>query len=285
MTGMHRHIAVASVAALTLVLVALTLVLAAPAAAQQEAEEGEQSELDDRAARVTYEAGREAFAGGDYETALERFQQAYRLSPRPTLLYLVAQTYDRLRRDEEALTALQQYIEERPDAPNREEIEARITVLQAAVDERHASEEAQRATEAEADRARTEAVATPEPAPTPEPASRPPLHMGIFIATLGAAVGAGGVAVWTGLETLSLHDDYEAATELDAARAAYDDGTSYELITNILIFSASGLAGLSVIFAILTDWEDGGGEDTASRARPYFVAGPGGGVVGAEGRY
>jgi len=95
------------------------------------------STLADEEAHRLFEAGRVAFAAGRNEAALADFEQAYELSHRPNLLYNIAQCDDRLRRDEAALHAFQQYLALAGDAPNRLEVEARIDVLSDAI-ARHA---------------------------------------------------------------------------------------------------------------------------------------------------
>ena len=80
------------------------------ALAQEQDQAQDQSQLDE-AARLTFESARQAFVAGDYEAALARFRQAYQLSARPGLLYNIAQTLDRLRRDEETVAALREYLE------------------------------------------------------------------------------------------------------------------------------------------------------------------------------
>ncbi|MCA9612446.1 MAG: hypothetical protein KC586_06770, partial [Myxococcales bacterium] len=60
-----------------------------------EVEESTQTTRDenlDQAARLTFQAAREAFSAGNYELALDRFEQAYQLSPRPVLLYNIGVT-------------------------------------------------------------------------------------------------------------------------------------------------------------------------------------------------
>ncbi len=103
-------------------------------------------------ARALYAAGQAAFHDGRYQHALEYLQRSYELSHRPALLYNLGTTYDRLRRDREALDAFEQYLREVPNAENTSEVQARIAVLREAL-------------------ART----TAEPTPTPEPVvTRPP---------------------------------------------------------------------------------------------------------------
>lgn len=100
------------------------------------------AESADDAARRVFSSGRESYAAGRFEEAFLAFQQAYALSHRPALLFNVGQAADRLRRDREAITAFEQYVAEVPDATNRQEVEARLSVLRAEVARRQALEDA-----------------------------------------------------------------------------------------------------------------------------------------------
>ena len=255
--------------------VLLPLLFSAVTASAQEATPPPESEADrlDEAARITFESAREAFVAGDYETALARFRQAYELSPRPGLLYNIAQSLDRLRRDEETLQALRDYLAAAPQARNRAEVEARIAVLE--------SNPGRRAPPPPPDNSSSSGTATRRPDPPPsDPLAI--LHPAIFIATAGAALVVGGLAVWTGLETISLNDRYNAATDYNDALALYNDADTFQLLTNIFIFSAGGLGAAAVVFAVLTDWSVfTGGSGSASNLRPTF----GLGSVGLEGSF
>lgn len=237
----------------------------------------------DEAARLTFQEGQQAFLSGDYETALTRFRQAYELSQRPLLLYNIAQSLDRLRRDEETVTALERYLEAVPDAENRGEVEARIRVLRAAI-ERNAPPP---------DENEEEEVTNP-PAENVEPTEESnPLaifHPAIFIAVAALAVG-GGVAIGvTGAETLSRNDAYTATTDVNEAEQLLDDANSMQLITNVMIGVTAGLAAAAVVFAILTDWDElTGGNDAESASapsvRPFAVADQSGALAGVGGRF
>jgi len=247
-----------------------------------------QSQLDE-AARLTFESAREAFVAGDYEVALARFRQAYQLSARPGLLYNIAQTLDRLRRDEETVAALREYLEALPNAPNRPEVEARIRVLETAIAEREADAAAQQAQQ-EAQQAQVEqtqaAAAQTTTTDTSEGGGLGVLHPAIFIGVGGVALVAGGLAVWAGLETLSLNDAYLATTDRAAAQAAYDEASSMQTLANVFIFSAAGLGVAAVALAIFTDWDAfGGGDGERVSLRPRFLAGPNGGQLGLEGSF
>lgn len=238
-------------------------VLSSTAAAQQD-----QSQLDE-AARLTFESAREAFVAGDYETALARFRQAYQLSQRPGLLYNIAQTLDRLRRDEETLTALRDYLNAAPDAPNRSEVEARIRVLERALAERR--------------------QADPPPTGGGPVTATPPdrglavLHPAIFIAAGGLALASGAVLIWSGVETLALNDAYLESSDPATIDQMYQSAASQQLLTNVFIGVTAGLAAIAGVLGIFTDWNAFGGGSESASLRPSFFAGPNGAMVGLEG--
>ncbi len=222
----------------------------------------------DQAARIRYQQGTSAFDSGDYDTALERFRQAYELSPRPALLYNIAATLDRLRRDEEAADALRAYLEAVPDAPDRTEIEARLRVLDAAIAERHAAEEARAAQAAEEEARRQQEER--ELIQPPPPEERSGLHPAIAISVGGAALVAGGLIVWSGLDARSRNDDYEtyarsAGANREEARRLFDETRSAETRTNILIGVTGALAAASAILFVFTDFGGGDDDDVAIR--------------------
>lgn len=107
---------------------------AAPAAAQQTP--------DDAAAREYFERGRSAFEQADYESALVYFQHAYRLSRRSELQYNIGVAADRLQREEEALNAFEQYVEETESPAREAEVRERISALRQSIAERKATERA-----------------------------------------------------------------------------------------------------------------------------------------------
>jgi tetratricopeptide (TPR) repeat protein len=239
----------------------------------------------DQAARLTFQAAREAFSNGDYETALDRFTQAYSLSPRPVLLYNIGVTLDRLRRDEEAVARFTEYLERVPDAPDRAEVEARIRVLQRAIDERRAQEaareEQERIAREEAERLERERQERERQGggTTPVEEESSGLHPAIALSVGGLALATGGLVVWSGLDASSRNDEYEEYTEpgnggirSDGTRL-YDRVRAAETRTNALIGVASGLAATAVVLAIFSDWSFGGGEDADPSAPSTTVEG------------
>ncbi|HEY8429393.1 MAG TPA: tetratricopeptide repeat protein [Sandaracinaceae bacterium] len=235
-------------------------VLASTAFAQSD-----QSQLDE-AARLTFESAREAFVAGDYETALQRFRQAYQLSPRPGLLYNIAQTLDRLRRDEETLEALREYLRAAPDAPNRAEVESRIRVLERALAERRQAEPPVPAPDEAGD-------GEPPAAERPQNPGIAILHPAFFIAGGALALGSGGVLLWSGLETIALNDAYLANDDPNTVADAFAAAESQQVLTNVFIGVTAGLGAIAVALAVFTDWNAFDGGSSAARLRPFFYAG------------
>ncbi|MEM1415714.1 MAG: tetratricopeptide repeat protein [Myxococcota bacterium] len=296
-------------ATLTVALATAVLGTSLPAGAQSD--EGPQTrnydESLDQAARLTFERAREAFVNGDYEEALRLFRQAYELSPRPVLLYNIAATLDRLRRDEEAVQALQAYLDADPDAPERQEIEARIRVLQAAIDEREAEEQARREDqerreaelEAERQRIAEENAAREASAQEDEGGG---LHPAVFWVTAGAALAVGGVAAWSGADASSKDDDYRALADMALNRpggtlpqdeedveAAFEEVESAQFRTNLLIGIGGTLAIGAVVLVFLTDFggdeDDPDAEASLPSTLPQLGASPDGIFVGATHRF
>lgn len=228
----------------------------------------------DEAARLTFESAREDFEAGRYEQALARFRQAYQLSPRPGLLYNIAQTLDRLRRDEETVQALRDYLAADPNAQNRAEVEARIRVLDEALASRASAEPPPTETTSE---------------PTPEQTSSQGigvLHPAIFIGVGAAALGSAGVLVWAGLDTLALNDAYLATTREQDAVRAYNDANDRQLLTNVFIGVTAALGVAAAALAVFTDWNAfSGGSEGSAQLAPVFAASDDGVWLGLGGSF
>ncbi len=88
-------------------------------------------------ARRLFEEGRSAYEAGDYELAVERFEQALELvrdvQVRVLMLLNIGQAYDRLRMDEEALDAYEQYARLMPEGPRIDFVRKRIRTLRRAL--------------------------------------------------------------------------------------------------------------------------------------------------------
>ncbi|HEY8428449.1 MAG TPA: tetratricopeptide repeat protein [Sandaracinaceae bacterium] len=120
---------------------------------------------DDARARQLYLEGDRHYQEGRYEEAVSAFQESYRLSGRPLLLFNLANAYERLGRYGDALDALREYL---PHAPPDEQelIRARI----ASLEQRSA------------------------PTPAPDPVTAPPSGDASLL-TAGIAVGGAGLVL------------------------------------------------------------------------------------------
>ena len=126
------------------------------------------------AAKKAFSSGTEAYAEGDFQTALRSFKRAYELTSSPDLLYNIATVSDRMRLDEEALEAYEGYLAARPKSADREHVESRISVLRDAIEARKRAEldaeiEARRAAMEAAARVKAERPLTEHVGPGPGP--------------------------------------------------------------------------------------------------------------------
>ncbi len=135
---------------------------------------------EDRGARAKrlYEEGEAAYHRGEFETANERFKEAYLLSKQPALLYDMSSALERLQRPHDAAEELRAYLRATPDDSRRGGIESRIRAL----------EEAQRILDAELLK-RTPPILQPLPQPVSWWTKRR-----VAGTVLGIVFGAGAVA-------------------------------------------------------------------------------------------
>ncbi|MBN1656297.1 MAG: tetratricopeptide repeat protein [Deltaproteobacteria bacterium] len=88
-----------------------------------------QQDKADETARIHFQAGTSYYETGDYELALREFNRSYELSGRPELQYNISLTYEKLGDLEAAIEALQKYLSEAKDIPNRRTLEIRLANL------------------------------------------------------------------------------------------------------------------------------------------------------------
>ena len=111
---------------ITLGMTVLALALAvAPAVAQ--------SPADVEKAKKYYASGSKHFDLAEYDQALADFKEGYRLKDDPVFLYNIAQCYRLLNKPSEAIQFYKSYLRRQPEAPNRAQVEEKITQLQETV--------------------------------------------------------------------------------------------------------------------------------------------------------
>jgi tetratricopeptide (TPR) repeat protein len=212
------------------------------------------SESDRQAAASLFDAGTIAFRQQRFEDALGNFQQAYKLTREPTLLFNIGLTFERLYRLPEAIRALEDYLAAWPDAPNRPAAEDRIRVMRVQVK----SEEEERGPSTGG---AGEQPPPPPPPPTPVDKGTHVLPSWAFWTGLGGTAVLGGVTIWSGVDTLSTKDDYDR----NPTSKLKDEGQRAELRTNVLIASTGVLAAATAVIGIFfTDW-DGAEPTTETR--------------------
>jgi tetratricopeptide (TPR) repeat protein len=103
-------------------------------------------------AKRLYLSGSKHFDLGEYQQALEDFKSAYRVRDDAVFLYNIAQCQRLLGQSEDAVRSYKAYLRRSPNAPNREEVLAKISALEQAMSAR--------------DRAKTIPPVPPLPPPT-----------------------------------------------------------------------------------------------------------------------
>jgi hypothetical protein len=80
-------------------------------------------------AREHFQAGQSYYSQGRYEKAIDEFEEAYRLDPKPLLLQNIAQSWEKLGDLPKAVEYFERYLKEDPEADDRQSLEDKIGVL------------------------------------------------------------------------------------------------------------------------------------------------------------
>lgn len=91
-----------------------------------------------------------------------------------------------------------------------------------------------------------------------------PLEPWVFGLGAGLTAVAGALLIWSGVDTLAGVDEFNDMP----TRPAFEEGEAKELRTNVLIAVTAGLAALSLLAAIFTDWDGDG--DAGADAGLFF---------------
>jgi hypothetical protein len=134
-------------------------------------------------ARQLYDEGEAAYQKGEFQSAYDKFKEAYLIAKQPAFLYDMASSLEGLSRPHDAAEALRAYLRARPDAPTRAAVERRIRGL----------EEAQRILDADLIKRTPPVLEAPPPAPKPWPRKRLALTIGGVV--LGAVIAATAIGV------------------------------------------------------------------------------------------
>lgn len=148
------------------------------------------SASDQEAAKAHFLAGSSYYDAANYSDAVKEFNEAYRLSKRPDLLYNIALGYERLSDFDNAISTLKRYLVEKVNAPDRNMIESRIKNLEKLRDIRNNPPLAPGTPVPEPQP--QPQIAEPQPQPQPAPATKRGLgtlgYAGIGTGSLGAVL-------------------------------------------------------------------------------------------------
>jgi hypothetical protein len=122
----------------------------------------------DDVATPHFERGARQYSKGDFSTAIAEFEKAYEVAPSPILLFNIAQCHRHLGNQERALFFYRRYLEQRPKAVNRAEVERRIAELEQGLEsEREANERLEAGRSTRAPTAVADAAGGPDPGASP----------------------------------------------------------------------------------------------------------------------
>ena len=212
---------------------AMTVLLGFALPSSSFAQEGE----DDERARQLFQAGDEYYANGRYEDALAAFEEAYSMSPRPLLLFNMANAQERMGQYDEAIESLENYL---PDADDdeRARIETRLTSLRA-----------------RAERVRN-MTTVPEPEPEPEP-EEPGIDLaGPVLVGAGGAALVGGVVLAlraasarSDLDSLCIEQGERRVCSAEAEDAEARDFRS-SIAADVLFVAGAAAVGIGLYFLL-----------------------------------
>ncbi len=155
-------------------------------------------------AREHFKSAQLHYSLGEFEDAVKEFREAYRLRQEPAILFNIAQSYRQLHKPAEAYFHYRQYLSQKPDAPNREEVESLIAQMRDQMD-LEKEQQTRVARDPNAAKNPEQTLAAPaaavEPAPTarsPEPSRVNPVHVAGYSALAAGAVAEGLAFVFHG---------------------------------------------------------------------------------------
>lgn len=245
-------------------IIALVLVVAplVPAAAVAE-------EASDQEARSLYLEGARAYDEGRYEDAVAAWRRAYDLSPRPLLLFNMANALERLGRAREALDALTLY-RQGADASEHDTLDRRLDSLQRRVDDLQRSEaegerrrrdldEAERRAreqEASARRAEEAALAQQQQAAAQRAAALAKAHpLPIILLGVGLGASAGGVvlagAAFDARQDAGNLCDADTLLCPESARTAVEKDSQLSLGADIVLSAGVGVAAIGLVTSLI----------------------------------
>jgi tetratricopeptide (TPR) repeat protein len=222
----------------------------------------------EREARAHYETGMTLYDAGDFKKAIEEFRTAYEIVPTPGLLFNLGQAYRLEKNYDMALYFYRTYLSRMPDAPNRADVDRRITEMEELLKNQPPREPTTAPEPASAQPAAQSPASTPAiaasvaPRETTDEGTEHPgrgrRRAGFALAGVGVALVATGVVF--GLSASSASDDLEQqarqrGTWNPQLSSQYQDGQSNALRADVF-FAAGGAAIVAGAVFYYLGWRD-----------------------------
>jgi tetratricopeptide (TPR) repeat protein len=234
-------------------------------------------------AKELFQRAEGRYGAGEYQEALELYQQAYKRKPLAGFLFNLGQCERKLGRCDKALVHFREFIRQLPGAPNRETVEALIRECEAAVQKQ---EQTEKETEKkEPDRPVEPATAavsssrepSPPPGPEAEITARPRegLHPVWFWSCAGLAGALLVTGAVTGALTLDMSSEYkDAATSQNRKHDLKDNASITGNLSTVTIAAGATAAVAAGVLFFFTQW---GGDSEGEQPRVSASVLPGGG--------
>ena len=218
-----------------------------------------EASADKAVAADAYKRGMAAYALDDWDAAISQFEKGFREEPRPEFLFNIAQSHRQAGRHEQAIRFYQRYLDLKPGAPDRADVERVIATLRESV---AAKQRAKVATPASIEGARV------TPGDAVEHARAPARVDGSRANGLGVGLLAGGAAVAAVGIGLAVYGSIAAGKATDLT-TSIDLGERDSLLSRSNATSLSGYAAVGLGAALMA----GGAVSLARRPKQAFSLG------------
>jgi len=196
-------------------------------------------------AKRHYDNGAAYYSQADYKAAIDEFQKAYKLNRAPELLHNLGRCHEALGELDRAIELFEQYLRERPKAPNRVTLELRIKNLR----KRLKPAPKPPATPATAPAPKPREVPVIPPPVTPQARTSPMKIAGWAAVGLGAAglVAAGVLGGLASKETGEYEDAWSDGLPASEGKQILERAEGYE----VGMFVALGVGGAAAIAGVV----------------------------------
>lgn len=259
-------------AAITWVLVSAALLIPAVSIAQdQPTEEAAKTpEVDLEQAKVKYEEGKAHYEAGEYDKALAAFTEAYNLSNKPDLLFNLGVCSEKIGDSTKAIAYYELYLEENPDAADRDDVAQRLAALK----------------ESQAEPAEPEPAAAAPPPPEEEDELVVEQEEDTEIFWPGAVIGLGGLILASGALTAIMaynrYGDLEDSCSPDCSDSKVSKVKKAALAADIQFALGGAVVAAGVIWWVTADDGEAEVEMAGLKGAPLVLPGGGGLVVEGE---